>query len=758
MAILLRGSRTVRIHLGWFLPLMIAISLFAGCGGGNSSTSTSTPPAPVPTSITLTPASATIATGAMRQLTATANLSDGSAEDVTSQATWSSSVPSIVSVQTGATNAGLVTGLASGKATISAAFQGINGSSAITVAATMATDTNRWCPHGTSPNLTDGTPIWGAADSVAALPQTCLNTLMASTPSPGSVINVNPNDSTDLQNKINAAASVCGETLVLPAGSVYASVITLPATNCDGLHWITIETSDLSSLPNEQTRITPCYAGVASLPGRPSYPCSSPVNHMAQISIQTSGNYPDIAVSNGASHFRLIGLELTKAPGLLGANPTLVGMTATTNTADHIIIDRCWIHGTALDETQVGVTFNGGWSNSAVINSYLNDMHCTAVTGTCVDSQAVSGGVGQNATAASTLKVANNFLEAAAEGTIFGGGGSTTVPNDLEFRRNHYFKPTTWNPADPNYIGTKFIVKNHFEMKNGNRVLFEDNVMENTWVGADQGAALVLVTPKNQNGHCTVCATTNIVIRWNYGHTAYMGFQIAMSRDDTTHLDPSAGNSYSVHDNLMDNIGNYTTPDACYNCTSNTQITLGIGMDPAGGSSQDLHDLDFSHNTLITVTQPVAMVGTRGPGPPAAMSNLRIENNVQDGGHLYGVQGDDSCGPSGNNPTTVLNGCFNPWTFAGNVLPFGTQSIPIANWPSSNNFPADWMGVGFANFNNGYQGDYRLCHGAGQPAPCSGASSYTHSATDATARIAAGLSDDPGVDISTLNLEIADVD
>src|SRR5207249_9475295 len=57
--------------------------------------------------------------------------------------------------------------------------------------------------------------------------------------------------------------------------STFSGSFTLPAKGCDDQHWITIRTSALASLPAEGTRITPCYAGVSSLPGRPAFHCSS---------------------------------------------------------------------------------------------------------------------------------------------------------------------------------------------------------------------------------------------------------------------------------------------------------------------------------------------------------------------------------------------------------------------------------------------------------------------------------------------------
>jgi hypothetical protein len=81
----------------------------------------------VPRSLTVT----TAVTGAQYQLSAVAGFSDGSTQDVTSQAGWRSSDSTVASVSA----AGLVTPLANGSAVITATYQGVTGSLALTVVA-----------------------------------------------------------------------------------------------------------------------------------------------------------------------------------------------------------------------------------------------------------------------------------------------------------------------------------------------------------------------------------------------------------------------------------------------------------------------------------------------------------------------------------------------------------------------------------------------------------------------------------------------
>lgn len=120
--------------------IVVVCIVWTACGGG--SPQSSTPPSSggqnsvTPSSVSLTPSAATLVIGAAEQLKATAQFSsNGVVQDVTGQATWSSSDATVVTVQTGQTNPGLVTAVAAGSATITATMDGINGTAAITVAA-----------------------------------------------------------------------------------------------------------------------------------------------------------------------------------------------------------------------------------------------------------------------------------------------------------------------------------------------------------------------------------------------------------------------------------------------------------------------------------------------------------------------------------------------------------------------------------------------------------------------------------------------
>jgi hypothetical protein len=100
--------------------------------GGRVGTTTVRVSGAAVTSIQVEPASARLAVGTVQQYQATAFFSDGTSQNVTAQATWSSTAPGIAQVTTTGVR-GRVTALAAGSTTIRAVFDGVTGSTPLTV-------------------------------------------------------------------------------------------------------------------------------------------------------------------------------------------------------------------------------------------------------------------------------------------------------------------------------------------------------------------------------------------------------------------------------------------------------------------------------------------------------------------------------------------------------------------------------------------------------------------------------------------------
>jgi hypothetical protein len=84
---------------------------------------------PTLSSIAVTPANPSIPSGGSEQFTATGTYSDGSSQNLTSSATWTSASPSVATVS----SAGLATAVATGGTTIQATSGSVSGSTSLTV-------------------------------------------------------------------------------------------------------------------------------------------------------------------------------------------------------------------------------------------------------------------------------------------------------------------------------------------------------------------------------------------------------------------------------------------------------------------------------------------------------------------------------------------------------------------------------------------------------------------------------------------------
>jgi hypothetical protein len=530
-------------------------------------------------------------------------------------------------------------------------------------------------------------------DGPAELPRVYLQTTLADTPSPGNTTYVAAGG--DFQSALNSAS--CGDTITLQAGATFSGVYYFPNKSCDSGHWITVRTSAPdSSLPSEGTRMTPCYAGVGSLPGRPALHCASTQNVLAKLVFGKKTGYGPVVFSSGANHYRLIGLEVTRNVGT-GAISNLI--TPDVNVAaDHIVLDRLWVHGTAQDETTRGV-FMSGVTSIAVIDSFFTDFHCIEKTGTCVDAQAVAGGAGD--LPMGPFKIVDNFLEASGENIIFGGAEATQTPTDIEIRQNHFFKPMTWMVGQPGFVGgadgNPFIVKNHFEIKNAQRILFEGNVLENNWGNQGQYGYSVLLTPRNQasgtQNICPKCQVTDVTIR--YSTISHVGgvFEIANAASSAGGV-AAAGERYSIHDVIADDVNDVTYEGR------GTLSQFSTVPQP------NLQDVQFDH---ITVFQPHVMFNV-GIDVTQKVPNFRFTNNIVNAGTSpFTTTGGGTANCAYNqSPLILLNACFAPYSFSNNAIIGLPSNAPATAWPSGNWFPATATDVQFVNYKNGNGGDYHL--------------------------------------------------
>ena len=536
----------------------------------------------------------------------------------------------------------------------------------------------------------------GSFDGPAELPRVFLKTSTANTPAPG-VSRYVPAGG-DLQAVLDATN--CGDTILLQAGASFIGNYHLHHRFCDDAHWIIIRTSAAnSSLPPEGTRMTPCYAGVASLPGRPTFHCSSPSKVLARIMSKGIGSVGPISLNAGANHYRLIGVELTRPVG----SGWVFALVNPAGVADHIILDRVWAHGSAKDDTTRGI-YLSGVTNAAIIDSYMNDFHCTSITGACTDAQTIAGGSGNSPMG--PYKIVNNFLEASGESILFGGGPATTTPTDIEIRRNHLFKPIQWMWGTRGFVGglsgQPFIVKNHLELKNAQRVLFEANILENNWGGFTQYGFSILLTarpnmlPNTGINRCSNCQVTDVTIRYNT--ISHVGAGLELATPLSNGAQALFAGRYSLHDITIDDVsgaayrGKGTLLLVANEWPKNVLNSITINhitgfTDPNAHvlslknllSNPAMWAFSFTNNIVVTADFPVWSTG----GGPTNCANSLI-------------------------PVVSIPTCFHGYAFSSNALIGSPAADPPSKWPKGNFFPPDAATVQFVNYNNANGGNYQL--------------------------------------------------
>jgi hypothetical protein len=571
-------------------------------------------------------------------------------------------------------------------------------------------------------------------DGPAELPRVTVATAMSDSPAPGTVITVNAGG--NLQTALNSAH--CGDVIELQAGATFTGKFIVPAKSCDSSHWIIVRTSASdSALPAEGQRATPCYAGVASLPGRPQYSCANPSKVMAKVQMTPTVGDGPFQFAPGVNYYRFIGLEITRPAGSPGS-PRLLTISGSGGTADHIVVDRCWLHGNLQDEVRNGVNLDG-MTYAAVVDSYFNDFHCISATGTCTDAHAIGGGTGD--TQDGPFKIQNNFLEASGEAILFGGGPATFNPTDIQVLNNHFWKPWQWMPGNPNFIGGPdghaFVVKNHFELKNAVRVLVDSNLMENTWGGFSQSGYGILLTPRNQPTQaglgpyvCPLCQVTDVTIR--YVRISHGGGGIQMATLQDTPNGPGqpalAGTRWSIHDVVMDDLSKrYVGGGVVF------EIMNAWVINP-------INTVTINHVTAFPDPGSHMMI-TANLNTNASMYGLVFTNNLIATGRYPiwdAAGGTNNCAQS-DVPVTVITNCFATRTFSNNALVATPTAFPPSKWPAGNMFPATVSEAGFVNFNSGNGGNYEL----------QSSSPYKNKGTDGK---------DLGADIVGLNAALANVE
>lgn len=472
----------------------------------------------------------------------------------------------------------------------------------------------------------------GRANAAAPpeLPRAYVDTTYA--PPSGSTITVNAGG--NLQAALNTAQ--LGDTIVLQAGATFTGPFTLPKKTT-GTGWIYVQSSALASLPPPGTRVTPANAA-----------------NMPKIVVDNNGTA--ITTAAGAHHYRFVGIEFKPVAGKFVFNLIDISGSSTVlaDLATDITIDRCYIHSDPNVGGRRGVAMNG--IRVAVIDSHVSDFKEVGADTQALWTYASPG----------PLKIVNNYLEAAGENFLAGGAPlpfTNLEPTDIEIRRNHFFKPLAW-------ISQSWTVKNHIELKTGQRVLIEGNVFENNWQAGQNGDS-ILIVPKGGAGGAPWNAARDITLRYN--KFLNVGQGVLISGQDSA---PMLGTQRVLIE---------------HNLIQVTRLQGATGRIFTVIASPV--DLTIRHNTgLITVSGGTTLFAENSP----KADQFDFRDNLLSNG-LYGIAGTGT-----GIGTATLDGHFSNYSFVKNALIDWDGSGP---YPAGNFFPANVATVGFVNYG---AGDYRL--------------------------------------------------
>ena len=203
--------------------------------------------------------------------------------------------------------------------------------------------------------------------------------------------------------------------------------------------------------------------------------------------------------------------------------------------------------------------------------------------------------------------------------------------------------------------GTRWQVKNLFELKNARRVRVENNLFENNWEAAQAGYS-ILLTPRNQDGQCPWCIVEQVDFNQNVIRNVSGGFNITGYDDNGV---TGQTNGITIRNNLMYEV---------------TEKLGGSGWPFLLGD--EVRDITIDHNTIDFdgTTLLYAYGGTTAN--PRKITGFRFTNNAARHG-LYGINGADaSTGP------LTFQMFFPSPVFTGNWLSGGSAS----KYPPGNRF------------------------------------------------------------------------
>ena len=410
---------------------LLAMATLAGCGGGDQGRDPILGlPAATLSSLAVTPATATVAIGAGQQFTAIATYSDGSAQDVSAKAAWTSATPASATVNAAT---GLSTGIAAGNSNISAAFGGKSAAAQLTVSpATLTAIAITPLTPAIAIGATQQFTVSGSFSDGATRDVTAMSAFASATPATASI-----NASGLALGKVAGTTQITATTGTLTASTV---LTVNPATLLSIA--VTPQSPIVPVAATRQLAVIATYSdnSTADVTAGSSFVSVTP----AAATVASSGRVTGVAfgssVMNASFNGKTASTTVT-VPAL-----TLVSIAVTPATASIAVGTQQQFVATATysDSSNAIITNSAAWTSGTVANaSVLNTGVATGIAAGTSSITATAGGQSGSAlltvTAVATPPLFNsiNLGRAAPFGVLAGtsitnnSGGTTLITGDV---------------------------------------------------------------------------------------------------------------------------------------------------------------------------------------------------------------------------------------------------------------------------------------------------------------------------------------
>lgn len=313
------------------------------------------PPATV--SLAITPSSAAVPAGITQKFGVVANLSDGTTQDVTSTAAWSSTSPQFATVNT----IGLANGIAAGTTSIQATLNGVSSSAKLTVQPPVLVNISvqpslgGTTVGGTQQYTATGTYTDGSSQDITAAATWSSSSTTIATVAAGGLSKGVKVGQTAITARLGGAASSAGLTVAAPGALPAITVSASPAPNGNGWNHTAVTVTFV------------CNAGSSTI-----VTCPNPQLVSTEGANQVITGTVTDATGNSATASMTLNIDQS-APALTVASPS-EGDTVSSNTitvTGNVLDSLSGVANVSCNGTATSVT-SGNFSCDLSLNPSVN--------------------------------------------------------------------------------------------------------------------------------------------------------------------------------------------------------------------------------------------------------------------------------------------------------------------------------------------------------------------------------------------------